>query len=288
MKRKILAGLLILAVGTVLFISCPNGVEPSVSNSKSYITLNLADEDARFAHPDKNSIVFTKFVLSGTPISSDNETVNWATKDNSDDAKKDLVRAQVTVVKGATYEFTLTALTNGGSVYKDTVTQTIQSGNNTLKFKLAIVKMGTGGDGQGTAEIGLNLPKESNGKTAVKRVTVSVYSVDDNLVIGTTPVSKALSEKEVEIAEDGTVKFESGPLDPGVYCAVFTLYGGEDGNTYLDQWREFIGIESDQRSSSVVNEDEKKKIDEGESLSDGQFIIDFGVDADCAEQVTAQ
>ena len=300
MKRiKLFTTLLALfAVAAICFTGCKNffggNHDAKKDNKPSYIKLSLesvskdAKKDARSALPDSKNITFVKFELIGVPKTEGSAEVRWATNDDSEDAKSELVRAQVTVIKGATYEFTLSATTIGGDVYTDTVEKTIESGENTLKFKLTLVKLGTDGSGtKGKAQIGVNLPKDEEGKSKVSRVTVSVYPLDENGDTGEDPVSEALTDKEVPI-KDGVANFDSGSLDPGLYYAVFTLFGGEDGQTYIDQWHEFIGISGGEVSKSVLNEEDEREVDEPVSLGDGEFILDFELTTNGAAQGTAQ
>lgn len=211
------------------------------------IRLSLNDE-ARTAYP--TVISFKSFSLVGVSADSSISDVEWHTNE-SEDAKKQLNSAEITVQKGATYTFTLTAETTSGSIYKDTtVPITVQENGTKLSFALTLVSLGGTGV-QGNASIGVQLPKDGS----VNKVTVSVYSVNDDATLANEPVSAALTDKVVPIV-DGKAKFDSGNLSVGMYCAVFTLWSENEIKTSsvaVATWREYFVIAGGLTSTSTLN-----------------------------------
>ena len=217
---------------------------------KAVLSIRLGSSSkARTALPEAESVEFSSFTLEGVPSESGYQTVSWQSSDGIADAEGELTTAEIVVTKGLTYTFTLTATTSGGAQYKDSKNITIQDGENTLSFSLTLVSLGTGGTG--SAVIGVTLPETESGNE-ITRLTVTVYTVSDDGTINSTPYSSELNEKEIPVTNK-KAGFDSGDLPPGAYCAVFRLYGGEDGSALAGTWREFFGILGGLTSKSEIN-----------------------------------
>jgi len=227
---------------------------------KAVLSIRLGSSSkARTALPEAESVEFSSFTLEGVPAESGYQTVSWQSSDGIADAEGELTTAEIVVTKGLTYTFTLTATTSGGAQYKDSKDLTIQDGENTLSFSLTLVSLGTGGTGN--AVIGVTLPETESGNE-ITRLTVTVYTVSDDGTINSTPYSSELNEKEIPVT-DKKAGFDSGDLPPGAYCAVFRLYGGEDGSALAGTWREFFGILGGLTSRSEINSSgSEKAVDE--------------------------
>ena len=222
----------------------------SLPEGKAVLSIRLGPSSkARTALPEAESVEFSSFTLEGVPSESGYQTVSWQSSDGIADAEGELTTAEIVVTKGLTYTFTLTATTSGGAQYKDSKDLTIQDGENTLSFSLTLVSLGT--SGTGNAVIGVTLPETESGNE-ITRLTVTVYTVSDDGTINSTPYSSELNEKEIPITNK-KASFDSGDLPPGAYCAVFRLYGGEDGSALVGTWREFFGILGGLTSKSEIN-----------------------------------
>ena len=247
---------LFLAALALSLASCSDLVGAAGENAaplpegKAVLSIRLGSSSkARTALPEAESVEFSSFTLEGVPSESGYQTVSWQSSDGIADAEGELTTAEIVVTKGLTYTFTLTATTSGGAQYKDSKNITIQDGENTLSFSLTLVSLGTGGTG--SAVIGVTLPETESGKE-ITRLTVTVYTVSDDGTINSTPYSSELNEKEIPITNK-KASFDSGDLPPGAYCAVFRLYGGEDGSALAGTWREFFGILGGLTSKSEIN-----------------------------------
>ena len=273
--KKLFAALALAAA--LALVSCDNGSDnaalflaqteqPAIGQGSAqadgaYVTLSLsgatggASGISKSALPDPTQAVFGRFELTGSaPQTSGAKAVSWSCGDGSADASGQLSSAKVSVTKDANYTFTLTATTLGGAVYKDTVQHVIQAQGNVLSFTLRLVKVDSGSSsGAGTASVTVKLPS-GDGGGSVNRVLATVYPLDANgdFDPATTAPASGLDHKELEI-QDGAAALQTGDLAPGAYCAVFELYGGQDGKALLGTWREYIGIAGGQSSSSTLN-----------------------------------
>ena len=250
-------------VGTESAPEAAGASSGGAADNGAYITLGLADAESvadgvsASALPDVAEVVFGKFVLSGTSAQQGIAPVTWSCGDGTTDARPQLAGAKVPVTKGASYTFTLTATTTGGAVYEgatDPALTTIDANVKQLRFDLRLSSV-TGGLGgangaKGSASVGVNLPSGGTGGD-VNKVTVTLCPVDDGGNVAATPVT-GFEEKDVPI-QDGKALFETGDLDAGVYCASFSLWGGNDSTSLLGTWREFIGIAGGQSSHSELN-----------------------------------
>ncbi len=290
MNKTTLVKIFAIIAGTsIILISCKNVLNSSSSvredsktenvSKKTYITLSL-DEKSRTALPEVTAASFVKFQLSGVPkaTSEDAENVSWETETGAKNAKNELRTARITVIKDVTYTFTLSAITEGGAVYKDSVDKTIEATGNTISFSLKLVSLGTSGTGE--AEISIKLPKEDgSSESSVKNVTVTVFKVNDDGSQSSSPVSTELTNKPLEI-KNGKANFESGDLPVGAYCAEFTLWNGNTtGAVALDTWKEFFVIAKGLTSKSTMNDDGTNTIDDEEEGEDGEhsFNLDFNL-----------
>ncbi len=236
------------------------GAQTLGDGGQAYVTLSLAnkasapsaaDGVSASALPDPAQAVFGRFELSGISSQSGVSPVSWSCGDGKSDARQELDGAKVSVKKGAAYNFTLTATTLGGAQYSDTISYTVQGQGNLLSFNLRLLSVGTGsGQGQqGSAAITVNLPSGGKGGQ-VNRVAASVYKLNDDGSLDNDPVA-GFDNIDVPI-ESGAANFNAS-IDAGVYCAVFNLYGGEDGKILLGTWREYFGVEEGQTSASTLN-----------------------------------
>ena len=221
-------------------------VEP---NKTVVIRLGLKEEQARAAYP--TSVTFKSFSLIGTSEEEGVPEVTWQTDESAGDAKAQLSSAEVTVLSGKTYTFTLTATTESGAIYKDsTVPVKIIDSGTKLSFALTLVDVGST-DAVGNASIAVVLPKNGS----VNCVTVSVYSVSEDGTLAAAPLSAAYTDKDVPV-EGGKAVFDSGTLTAGVYCAVFTLWSENEIKTSriaLATWREYFVIAGNSTTTSTLN-----------------------------------
>ena len=236
------------------------GAQTLGDGGQAYVTLSLAnkvsassaaDGVSASALPDPAQAVFGRFELSGISSQQGVSPVSWSCGDGKSDARQELDGAKVSVKKGAAYNFTLTATTLGGAQYSDTIPYTVQDQGNLLSFNLRLLSVGTGsGQGQqGSAAITVNLPSGGKGGQ-VNRVAASVYKLNDDGSLDNDPVA-GFDNIDVPI-ESGAANFNAS-IDAGVYCAVFDLYGGEDGKILLGTWREYFGVAEGQTSASTLN-----------------------------------
>ncbi|MBQ3650260.1 MAG: InlB B-repeat-containing protein [Treponema sp.] len=239
-----------------IFVSCQDLVSGSIengtqANNNTVLKIRFAGNTpaARTALPEADEVVFTSFALEGVPTDSSYKTVNWQSTTGVTDAKGELTTAEIAVTKGISYNFTLTATTSGDAVYKDTKAITIQEGANTLSFSLTLVNVGTG---TGNAVISVTIPSEQSGQGEVKKLTVSVYKVNIDGTLVSSPVSDALTEKELPLSGN-LASLDTGSLEPGAYCAVFKLWGGVDSTAILGTWREYFGIVGGLTSKGTIN-----------------------------------
>ncbi len=236
------------------------GAQKPDDGGQAYVTLSLAnkasapsaaDGVSASALPDPAQAVFGRFELSGISSQQGVSPISWSCGDGKSDARQELDCAKVSVKKGAAYNFTLMATTLGGAQYSDTIPYTVQDQGNLLSFNLRLLSVGTGsGQGQqGSAAITVNLPSGGKGGQ-VNRVAASVYKLNDDGSLDNDPVA-GFGNIDVPI-ESGAANFNAS-IDAGVYCAVFDLYGGEDGKILLGTWREYFGVAEGQTSASTLN-----------------------------------
>lgn len=236
------------------------GAQKPDDGGQAYVTLSLANKASApseaegvsaSALPDPAQAVFGRFELSGTSNQQGVSPISWSCGDGKSDARQELDGAKVSVKKGAAYNFTLMATTLGGAQYSDSIQYTIKSEGNLLSFNLRLLSVGTGsGQGQqGSAAITVNLPSGGKGGQ-VNRVAASVYKLNDDGSLDNDPVA-GFDNIDVPI-ESGAANFNAS-IDAGVYCAVFNLYGGEDGKILLGTWREYFGVAEGQTSASTLN-----------------------------------
>lgn len=244
----------------LMLISCTNMFQDNSSNEADsnvnveqnktvVIRLGLKDEMVRAAYP--TSVTFKSFSLTGTSEEEGVPEVTWQTDESAGDAKAQLSSAEVTVLSGKTYTFTLTATTESGAIYKDSTVpiQIVDSGTK-LSFALTLVDVGSA-DAVGNASIAVVLPKNGS----VNCVTVSVYSVNEDGTLAAAPISAAYTDRDVP-ASDGKAVFDSGELTAGVYCAVFTLWSENEIKTSrvaLATWREYFVIAGNSTTTSTLN-----------------------------------
>ena len=236
------------------------GAQTLDDGGQAYVTLSLAnkasapsaaDGVSASALPDPAQAVFGRFELSGISNQQGVSPISWSCGDGKSDARQELDGAKVSAKKGAAYTFTLTATTLGGAQYSDSIQYTIKSEGNLLSFNLRLLSVGTGsGQGKkGSAAITVNLPSGGKGGQ-VNRVAACVYKLNDDGSLDNDPVA-GFDNIDVPI-ESGAANFNAS-IDAGVYCAVFNLYGGEDGKILLGTWREYFGVEEGQTSASTLN-----------------------------------
>ncbi len=236
------------------------GAQKPDDGGQAYVTLSLAnkasapsaaDGVSASALPDSAQAVFGRFELSGISSQQGVSPISWSCGDGKSDARQELDVAKVSAKKGAAYNFTLTATTLGGAQYSDTIPYTVQGQGNLLSFNLRLLSVGTGSgqSQQGSAAITVNLPSGGKGGQ-VNRVAASVYKLNDDGSLDNDPVA-GFDNIDVPI-ESGAANFNAS-IDAGVYCAVFDLYGGEDGKILLGTWREYFGVAEGQTSASTLN-----------------------------------
>lgn len=242
------------------------GGEPS-----DYVTLSVAasglDGVSRNTQPDASSVTFGRFDLAAPSAGAGIEPIAESWGDGSVDALPLLADAKVAVKRGVLYNFTLTATTVGGAVYEAQSAITIQPGANTMAFSLILKNVGTGS--AGSAEITAEIPDAL--LNSVKRLTASVYSVSGSGEVAPSPVSPALTEKEITVL-DAKAVLDTGSLQPGAYCAVFRLYGGQDASAVIGEWREFFAVASGTKSRGNVTPSS------GAETADAVYSITYNAD----------
>ena len=244
MKRKILSAL--AAFTALVFASCSMGNtienQNNTDDKTACVTIGL-NEISRTALPGVDSEDdFDSFTLTGREIPPEGsgyktytETLgSWST-DESQSAYAKMTSEKFAVCAGYTYTFTLTA-TKGGATWQGTVTKTMETGTNSLSFKLKIASLSD--QGTGAINVTLTVPD------AVKAVEAVLCALDEETSV---PFD---SENPPLTFENLKATFTQNDIPAGNYVLVYTLYGDTEKTLKLGTWREYAGITGGVTSSS--------------------------------------
>ena len=241
MKRNIFKAL--AALTALVFASCTMGntIEKQNDNTDgktAYITIGL-NEIARTALPgveneddfDSFKLIYNRIPPAGSTVITIPNTLGQWTGDESKSAYKKMTAEKFAVTSGKSYKFTLTA-TKGGATWQGEITKAIETGENSLSFKLSLTSLTT--EGEGSLCITLSVPD------AVKSVDAKLKTMDESQTI--SPADAALN------FADGKATYTASGIAAGNYVLVYSLYG--ENKSSLGQWREYAGIADGLTSSS--------------------------------------
>lgn len=240
MKRKLLSAL--AAVTALVFASCSMGntfekQDTGTDGKTAYITVGL-DSTSRTALPSVSGADdFTSFTLKATTENENAAAVpetSW-TSDDTATAYAKMTAEKFAVTSGASYTFTLTAV-KGGAKWEGSVTKTIETGENSLSFTLAVASLST--EGTGAINVTLSVP------SAVKAVEAWLYQTDEETCFSEDDGNPSLT------FADGKATYARSDIEAGNYVLVYTLYGDTEKTLKLGEWREYAGITDGVTSSS--------------------------------------
>ena len=237
MKRNIFKALAVVAALALSSCSMFNTVEKddnSTESKETYITIGL-NQAARTALPTvKSENDFTSFTLTSKESIGSRLLGTW-TSDDTSSAYAKMNAAKIAVTAGSTYTFTLQAV-KGGAKWEGSVTKTIETGENSLSFTLAVASLST--EGTGAINVTLSVP------SAVKAVEAWLYQADEQLGLPEDDENPTLT------FADGKATYTRSDIEAGNYVLVYTLYGDTQKTLKLGEWREYAGIADGLTSSS--------------------------------------
>ena len=239
MKRNIFKALAVVTALALSSCSMSNTVKKDdvdTDKKEAYITIDLNQTDRTALPTVSNANDFSRISLSKKPAADVEDTGvlcgYWETNEEGTAYEK-MTAAKIGIEAGETYLFTLDAY-KGGSYWLSTVTQTIETGENHLSFKLTLTTLSS--SGKGSLDVMLTVPD------VVKAVEAELKTIDESQTI--TPEDAALT------FADGKAKYTASEIAAGNYVLVYTLYGDTEKITKLGEWREYAGITKEVTSSS--------------------------------------
>lgn len=235
MKRNIFKALAVVAALALsscsMFITVEKG-DNSTESKETYITIGL-NQAARTALPTVSSENdFTSFTLTSKESIGSRLLGTW-TSDDTSSAYAKMNAAKIAVTAGSTYTFTLQAV-KGGAKWEGSVTKTIETGENSLSFTLAVASLST--EGTGAINVTLTVPDK------VKVVDVELKTMDESQTVAPTDAALTFA--------DGKAAYTASDIPAGNYVLVYTLYGDTQKTLKLGEWREYAGIADGLTSSS--------------------------------------
>ena len=253
MKRNIFKALMAIAVLALTSCSMSNTVKNdngSTNKKEAYITIGLNQADRTALPTVSGANDFDSFKLTGIIVQNEDEGMigakarkygSWST-DSTSTAYEKMTDAKIAVYAGETYTFTLTAI-KGGAAWQGKIEKTIETGENSLSFSLAVAALSD--EGKGSLKITLSVPQ------IVKAVDAELKTMDETKTV--TP------ENAEFIFANGKATYTASDIAAGNYVLVFTLWGDEERLLKLNQWREYAGIADGLTSSSnpVIKKDEE-------------------------------
>ena len=239
MKRNIFKALAVMTALVLSSCSMFNTVkkdDSDTANKEAYITISL-NQTGRTALPTiSNANDFDCISLGKKSTTDVNDTGilcgYWKT-DEEGTAYSKMSAAKIAIKAGQTYLFTLNA-EKGGAKWTDTVTKTIETGENSLSFELELDSFKKAGEG--SLSITLGVP------SVVKAVDAELKTINETQTF--SPTDAALSFK------DNKATYTASGIAAGSYVLVFTLWGDEEKTLKLGEWREYAGITKEVTSSS--------------------------------------
>ena len=224
----------------------------------SYLKISVSNE-SRTIFPSAPSVnSFTKFILTGISPNGENKALGTFI------SYERLNSARITAETGE-WTFTLEAQ-NAGLVYSSTIAKTIELGENTLSFSLAIQDYGSD---SGSLSILLYYPSDN---TDVKKVTAGLFSVEDDSEVSDFPLENLAINTSAH-----SVAYNKSAVPAGIYRFRCNFYADTTGNTKLASYSEILCIGESLTSSSErsVNFNTLYKIQYdfcGGSLKDGESV----------------
>ena len=225
---------------SLLVTSCNNFGEESGNEEKNTVSVptivvSVVDEKARTAFPEMDISKITEYRLEGTASTSGAAIASidktWA-KDGTTSAYEKMTTDSLAISAGE-WNFTLTGKVKEGEVelasYEGKLTKTIDSGENSLQFKLLLQEVNVGtGAGTGTLEIAIELKDAAS--TQVKAITGTLLNTERTVVQATSDVTDN--------------KYTVSSVPAGVYIAQIDFYGDTNKEALLGTWLEAVNINS--------------------------------------------